>query len=414
MTYIKPEPETNQSSTAVRETLELGLTAAQQQNWSLVNYYLKLLPQSQSHKRGNTMLLTGDDWQQGLNLATLVLIKADFQQRWEVQKLLPSFGNQIVALMLELLQDETIESEARWFICQVLANFPEPKVIVALIKLLQQTPEPELKEAAAQTLSAIGKTAVDALETLLDHPETRPIAVQSLFYIRTPETITPLLGVTQDREPLLRASAIKALGSFHDPRIPPVLLAALEDKASKVRQEAVAALGFRPDLCDTLNLVAHLRPLLQDFALEVCCQTAISLGRMQHPSAVTTMFEVLEVDTTPIDLKLELVKALGWSKIPQGIDYLGQALMTATEIVAQEIIVTLGRVTPPNLKPQAAQVLVTWWNNHQPEFPQQRQALATALGELRADCAREILLQLSTDSDRKVQLYAQSALKKLV
>lgn len=413
MTYIKPEPTTNQLLISIQEILQLGLKAAEQQDWSTVNYYLKLLPQTQDGKLGNKLLLTGENWQLGFNLAISTLIEADFQQQWEVQKLIPGFGRDILIPLIELLQDETLDPDIRWFICPILGNFPEPQVIVALVELLQQTQALELREIVGQTLITLGTAAINALESLLAQPEYRSLAVQSLFYIRTVETIPLLLEVAQDTQPELRAIAIQALGSFHDPRIPPLLIAALEDKFSSVRQAAVNALGFRPDLAEELDLVNRLQPLLSDLNLQVCRETAIALGRMTQVSATTALFSVLEADTTPSALKLDLVKALGWSKLSQGIDYLEKALVTSTGIVTQEIITTLGRITLPELKPQAAQVLVNWWQTQPLESSLHKSALATAFGELRNNCAREILQQLAADRDRKVKLYAQSALHKL-
>jgi HEAT repeat protein len=225
------------------------------------------------------------------------------------------------------------------------------------------------------------------------------------------------LTISADKNAELRAIAINALGSFHDPRIPPVLITALKDQASTVRKEAAIALGFRPDLCQELNLVKHLEPLLYDLNLEVCSQAAISLGRMQQPTATKALFEVLQADTTPTSLKSDSVKALAWSNLSSGITYLEQALTNASELIIQEILVVLGRTSIPKLQEQSVQVLINFWQQ-QPSpppllSPAIRQALATSLGALGDRSAQPVLEQLATDSDRKVQLHALATLKKL-
>ncbi len=420
MTYIKPETTSNQipsnqSAFSIKEVLNLGLVAAQRQDWLVVNNYLKLLPQNKNRRETKLFLLGEEDWQIAFNLAVEMLIRADFQHKWEISKLFPLFGENIIPPLTTLVKDETVEADVRWFICQILGQFENETVVLTLVELLQQTTDSELITIAGKTLSKIGNTAIDALVKLLDQPEYRFLAVRSLFYIRTTQTIEPLLKIALDPQPELRALAIKALGSFHAPRVIPVLITALQDIASNVRKEAAIALGFRPDLCHELNLVTHLQPLLYDLNLEVCRQAAVSLGRMKQEAATTALFTVLQAETTPISLKVDLVKALGWSEISSAINYLRQALASSSELVTQEIITALGRITVVELKPQAAQALVDFWHdkNYQSYSPTIKQALATSLGELRCNCAQQTLEQLAIDEERKVKLHALAALKKL-
>ena len=410
MTYIKPETAANQS--LVKVILEQALKAAQRQNWLEVSNQLQQLPQSKSanHKQ---LVLNQEDWQTVFNIALEMLIKADFQHKWEITKLFSLLGHQIITPLNILALDETVEAEVRWFICQILGNFPEQSVVLTLVQILQQSNDNELITIAGKTLIQIGDRAIDALVDLLSQPKYCLLATKSLSYIRSASTITPLLTITTHENGELRAIAINALGSFHDRRIPPVLITALQDRASTVRKEAAIALGFRPDLCQSMDLVKHLQPLLYDLNLEVCSQAAISLGRMHQPSATTALFEVLQTDTTPITLKLDLVKALGWSKLSSGIANLEKALANSSELIVQEIIIVLGRSDTLELKHQSAQVLITFWQRQQSLSASIRQALATSLGELRDRSAIPVLEELATDSDRKVQLHALSALKKL-
>lgn len=415
MTYIKSETAPNQSPNSIQAILQLGLVAAQQQDWLSLNNYLKQLPQTKSRKKAKQFILNQKDWEIASGLAVSMLIDADFQHKWSITKILPLFGENIIPTLTTLVKDTATEADVRWFICQVLGNFNNPAVILTLVELLDSTTDRELITIAGKTLTKIGDDAIDALQELLTKPQHRFLAVQSLYYIRTAKTIEPLIEIATDPEPKLREIAIKALGSFHDSRIPPILINALQDKVSRVRQEGAIALGFRPDLCHDLNLVDRLRPLLFDFDLEVCRQAAVSLCRMKNEAAAAALFEVLQAETTPINLKLDLVKALGWNEISVAIGYLEKALFNSTAVVAKEIIVVLGRNTIAALKSQAAQVLIKFWQNKSPqlESPLLRQALATSLGELGCDCGKEALEQLAQDSDRKVKLHGISALKKI-
>lgn len=409
MTYIKPETGSNQSS-SVKQILTQGFSAAQQQNWLEVINQLKLLPQNKAKE----FCLADEDWYKAWDLALKMLVRADFQHKWAITKLLPLFGSKIVPPLNTLVLDDTLEVEVRWFICKILGNFPEQTVILTLVKLLQQTTDTELIAIAEKTLIEIGDRAIDALVDLLSQPEHRPLAVRALSYIRTPPTITPLLKVTSDPAPELRTISIKALGSFHDDRVPPVLIAALQDRASNVRKEAAIALGFRPDLCQELNLVTCLKPLLYDLNLEVCRQAAISLGRMKQEKAIVVLSEVLQTDTTPVGLKSDVVKALGWSETTWAVSCLQQALIDASEPIIQDIITTLGRISAPELKLKSARILLDFWHDRDRQYsPQTKQNLAISLGELRDNLARPILQQLAQDSDRKVKLHAICALKKL-
>ena len=411
MTYIKPETNPNQLS-LVREILEQAFSAAQKQNWQALSQQLEQLPISKIDGSTKQFVLDSEDWQTAFELALSMLIEGDFQHQWTIAKIFPLFGNKIIVPLSVLLKDEQLEVEVRWFICQILGKFPEESVVLTLVELLQSTTDNELMAIAGKTLIAIGDRAIDSLVELLSQPEYTLLAVKSLSYIRTASTIPPLLSVTNHENAEIRAIAINALGSFHDRRIPPVLITALDDRASRVRKEAAIALGFRPDLCLELDLVKHLKPLLQDLNLEVCYEAAIALGRMQQSTANAALFEVLQADTTPVSLKADLIKALSWSKHSSGITYLETALNNAGELTTQEIVTVLGR-SKSELKPLAVGVLKNFWQKKQPLSTQVRQIMATALGELRDRSARSILEELARDSDRKVQLHALSALKKV-
>ena len=222
--------------------------------------------------------------------------------------------------------------------------------------------------------------------------------------------------MAEDPDCEIRVIALKAIGSFHDRRVPPILINALQDPAASVRKEAAIALGFRPDLCTELDLVSHLKPLLYDLNPQVCHQTAITLGRMKHESAITALNEVLSSQHTPLALKIDLVRALGWSEIDLALEYLQQALITEIDLVSREIITILGRISAANLQEKATQILVDFWNSvtENDRNPDLKQVLAMSLGELGKHQAKDTLKQLAEDNNSRVRLHAIAGLKKLI
>lgn len=410
MTYITSETaQTTFTLSAINELLDLATEAAQSKDWFEVSHNLKQLPQS----KNKLWLLEKTSWQQVFDLAVNMLTEADFQHKWEITKIFPRLGTDVIDPLVCLVLDDSVEVEIRWFICQILGHFTDQKVVIVLVKLLQQTEDEELIAIAGKTLSKIGNDAIDALVQISAQSQYHLLAIQSLCYIHTAATIKPLLEVIQDSDPKIRTMAIKALGRFHDYRIPPALVTALEDVSSNVRKEAAIALGFRPDLASELDLTKHLALLLHDLNLEVCSQAAISLGRIKQDQANLALYKVVQQSITPISLKLDIVKALGWSNLNSAVDYLKLALTDQSELLRQAIIVTLGKIEPFYLKQKSAQTLVEFWQNQQPTSTEIKQVLANSLGELGSRCGQTTLKQLELDGDRKVKLYALAALKKL-
>jgi HEAT repeat. len=165
-----------------------------------------------------------------LNLVLTKLEQGDFQQRWEISKILPDLG--IIALepLLNILQDETADVEMRWFVARILGNFKSELIIEPLINLLKNAKieateaEISLQEITTFTLAGFGISAIAPLTQLLEKADSKLLATQALAQIRHSEIITPLLTVVNDPNPRIRAIAIEALGSFHDPRVIPILL----------------------------------------------------------------------------------------------------------------------------------------------------------------------------------------------
>lgn len=393
------------------EILEEASTATQQQNWSLVNQCLRQLPLEKNGAK--SLPLEETDFEQALNCALDVLEAGDFQERWDVAKVFPKLGERAIAPLIEILEDDEADLEVRWFAARILGEFNHPTVITSLVELLRTAEDEDLMEMAGAALSSFGKSAVNVLADLLVDSQTRLLATQSLSQIRRPEIIEPLLSVVNDSEIAVRATAIEALSSFHDSRIPPILLDALNDRAAIVRKEAVIGLGLRSEVWDKLNVLDRIKPLLYDFNLDVCQQTAIALGRSRTDEAAEVLFKVLQSPATPIPLQLELVRALAWVGTANALDYLQQGLTCVSAEGVHEIVQVLGRLEQPILKEKAAQILLNFFhsNSSVTESVAIKQALAQAWGQLQEIKAIDALLEFLADSEDSVRLHAIAALK---
>lgn len=351
-----------------------------------------------------------------LELALPILEMGDFQQRWDITKVLTQLGIIAIPPLIEILEDEDADEELRWYAAKTLGEFQHPDVIRPLVELLKKSDDEELKVMAATALGQIGTPAVAALSELLNQEQTRLLAVRSLAYIRTPEIITSLLAVVQDTQPSVRTAAIEALSSFHDERIPPVLLLALDDVSATVRSAAVIGLGFRSDLCTELGLVTRLQPKLYDLNLEVCCAATVALARMNCDEAAKQLFQVLLSPHTPIALQLEVIRALIWVETLSGLAYLQQSLLRITsQELWQEIVTVLGQVQKPQFTTVATEILLDMLQRQHPatKITSIKNAIALSLGQLGNKQAIEPLTLLLSDPDEVVRLYAIAALNKL-
>jgi HEAT repeat protein len=416
--------------------LEQAQVAADRQNWPLLVECLQQVTANGSQQPEKHIL------EDAVSLAIAALEWGDFQDRWEIAKVLPNLGNGAIAPLIAVLEDEDADTESRWFAARILGKFDCPEVMQALVKLIENSDE-ELSQIAAETLGNFGTTAIESLATLLQQEDSRQFATAALAQIRRPEIIAPLLSVVRDSQISVRATAIEALSSFHDSRIPPVLVGALKDVATAVRKEAVRALGVRAYLDAELDLVNLLKPLLSDIRLEVCQEAAIALGRLKTDAAAAALFELLRSPTTPLELQIETVRALGWSETAVALEYLQTALIGRSSnglasgalthkdlipiahtqalidninpAVCQEIVAVLGRVEKPELKAKAAEIAIDFLASNYPavESVEIKQSLALALGQLGDIRALNVLIQLLADGDNSVRLHCTAALKRL-
>lgn len=392
--------------------LEQAQVAADRQNWPLLVECLQQVTANDSQRPEQHIL------DQAVSLAIQALEWGDFQDRWEIAKVLPNLGNGAIAPLIAVLEDEDADTEPRWFAARILGKYARPEVIQALVKLVKNS-DGELSQIAAQTLGNFGPTAIESLATLLLQEDSRQFATAALAQIRHADIIAPLLSVVGDSKVGVRLAAIDALSSFCDSRIPPVLIEALKDPATSVRKEAVRALGVRAYLDGEFDLVDLLKPLLWDIRLEVCQSAAIALGRLKTDAAAYSLFELLRSSTTPVELQVETVRALSWMETATALAYLQQTLIAEFDntnfLICQEIVTVLGRWSKPELKATSAEIMIDFLASNHPgvESVKIKQSIALGLGQLGDIRALDVLIKLLADPDNSVRLHSLSAIKQL-
>jgi HEAT repeat protein len=379
--------------------LDCAKTAAANGNWSIAIDQLQHLSIDQiTH---NEIVL---------EIAFQVLIQGDFDQQWEIAKIIPKLGNIAIQPLLALLNDIDIDLEDRWVVARILGEFDQPQVVTALIKLIQQQEDLELTEIATSALTKIGLPAISALTDLFATPD-RQIAIVILAQIRHSSTIEPLIQVIDDPDPQLRSLVVEALGSFHDARIPPLLITKLTDVAATVRKAAVIALSLRSDLAAELDLSQQLRPLLFDLNLAVCQAAALGLARLPDQANIKALAAVLLSPQTPTELQSSVILALGWIGTIPAIDSLILALPNLAPSLVPEIVIAIGKTEQEQI--YASQVLVNHLQRLDPSAAIIKQEIATALGNLGNQDVVPDLVQLLADPDDRVKLYAMNAISKL-
>ncbi len=375
----------------------------------------------------------------------LILRTGDFQSRWEAAKLLPSFGEAAIVLLIDLLQEAATEEEdweLCWFIARILGELKHPATIDSLLNLLQVTQDREIVTMAATALTQLGPSAIPPLAQLLTQNSKRSIAIEALAQIQHPDVVPLLLEAVHDSLPEIRVAAINALSHFYSPSVNAALLSALKDTHAQVRRAAVNGLGIQASQLakqsidrqqdssfDASQLVQALEPLLWDLNLEICSQTAIALARIGNVDAVSRLAEVLQSAHTPQLLRVEIIRALAWIGNVPALDPLQQFLdQIAVEgrsakpdaeallnQLALEVIAVLGRLELPEAQQSATKILLNLLQTSHPigQLPRGKQQIALSLGQLGQAEAITALIQLLADVDMGVRFHAIAALKQL-
>jgi HEAT repeat protein len=373
--------------------------AALAQDWSLVSNCLVGVDLRQA---------TPVEQSQFLDLAVQVLIVGDFQDSWQIAKVLPLLGQMAIEPLLTILQDDALEPEVQWFIGRILGEFRSPTVAAGLAQCLLQHPDSELAEITLHALIQIGSMAIAQLTVLLN--TNKLAAVTALAQIRHSQTIPPLLTVVNDPDVHIRLLAIEALSSFHDPQVPSLLIGKLTDVDATVRKAAVTGLGLRVDLNTELQLVKHLQPLLLDLNLGVCIATAMALGRLGDQSAAQVLFNCYQELNCPEPLQRQIVRCLGWIDRPFALQYLQIILVSNNLAIIPEVIRALGQ----SRQSGTIQILTDYLRTLPTHYPAEiKQEIAVSLGNFSQTVAVDEIINLLADPSEQVRWHAIYCLERL-
>jgi len=344
------------------------------------------------------------------------LLEGDYQQRWQAMKGVLDLGEIVIAPLLTLMQNEDMDWEVRWFAARALGQFPKPVVLQSLVDLLTSTQDEELRAIATTALAQFGCDGIAALVQLMQNPQHRLLAVQTLAAMHHAEALAPLLQATQMDDPSVRQVAVAALGHFRAEAAGRTVLKALKDPASRVRQAAAIALGYPFDALAQDEVVDHLVPHLWDVSLPVCQAVARTLGRLGTASAIDALAQVGQSRHTPEVLQIVIVQALGWHLQGQTLEALLSIKDQVSPSAQLEIVGILGRMRASEaLRSRAGQALEAWLSLslQEPQAGPLKRSLAMALGHLKVNSARPLLQCLSADADQRIALYADAALRQL-
>ncbi|MQA91930.1 MAG: hypothetical protein GEU90_17200 [Gemmatimonas sp.] len=239
------------------------------------------------------------------------------------------------------LMQLNLDASTRKVVIRALADADEdPRAVAALIELLRNDPEPEVRVAAARGLGELeAPEAVEALSTALindAHPGVRTAAAWALGEIEDELGVDALVAAMVDESPEVRRSAIHALSDIESFASVSGLTLALSDPDPNVRRTAARTLG---DI-DLEVAPPELIAALTDESAEVRVSAAHAIGEIEDPSAATALGAALSdvVD----EVRAAAIQALVELESPEAIDALIRALQDESATVRRTAAKALG------------------------------------------------------------------------
>jgi HEAT repeat protein len=148
----------------------------------------------------------------------------------------------------------------------------------------------------------------------------------------------------------------------------------------------------------------------------------MALGRVGTEAAVAALSGVLLSTHTPVELQVEVVRALAWIGSGFALQSI-QSCLTSTssrsaseqEQLQREVIAVLGRVESLTGRTIAVKLLLDLLHTAHPisQTSPGKQQIALSLGQLQDANAIDALIHLVMDADLIVRLHAVTALKQL-
>jgi len=161
------------------------------------------------------------------------------------------------------------------FTCSDVEEMKKQGNVEGLVRVLKQTRNVEVRNAAEEALLKIGEPAVEPLIRVLEHERwgVRRAAAYVLGYIGDGRAVEPLIKALKDEDEDVRYSAACALGEIGDRRAVEPLIEALsdEDEYEHVRMAAAEALALIGDRRAVEPMVRALESdgiLINDFVAD--------------------------------------------------------------------------------------------------------------------------------------------------
>ncbi|HEY3417905.1 MAG TPA: HEAT repeat domain-containing protein, partial [Armatimonadota bacterium] len=348
-------------------------------------------------------------------------------------------AQQRVTPLLPLLADGSwmVRSAA----IDALSNCGSDEATDALLKCLRDT-QPNVRFAARTTLGNIG--TLRAVQGLLDYLATAPRSGE--YYsdvivaaVTDPNVLDLLLPAAHHQHPLVRATAIRALGNYTDAqaqrtavagltdpdervriaaahalgtgKTPPTiarppLQTALSDPAPAVRKAAVEALGT---LGDPLAAPALLRVASeeQEYNTRIAANHAlIALGDQQSLAALLPL-----LDTDPFIVNMDYIPAIVSIKDARTVPGLVSMVSSTYFSPSYRAVTALGAIGDR----RAVTPLLLYFDAHRtnPNGQMAREEIVKTLGMLGDLRACHMLLLAVQGDDTRVRAYAAEALGRL-
>jgi HEAT repeat protein len=308
-----------------------------------------------------------------LAFATLIVVKRLLSRRAERRALAltaPLRPALFSLLGADLLDDEATEA------LEVLAAVDaaswralEPTVVSLLTKV-----RGDAAEALTGLLARRGTLARALEDCTRRDPVRRCRGAELLGATRARDGVPTLVRLLADRDPEVRAVAVRALGAVGDPAAAPHLLGALAgDRTVPPRLVAVALVRLCPGpeevlvsaLSDSSELVrgmaaevlglagavtarTGLVEAVSDPAVEVRVRAARALGRLGVPSALPVLLDALAPEQ-PTALRVAAAAALGQLGSPSAVPTLRAALDDPATEVARAAASALPALAAPGI-----------------------------------------------------------------
>ncbi len=234
---------------------------------------------------------------------------------------------------------------------QILENSKNSDVVTPLGTVLQKHPNLQVRRAAAAALGSNGhKNAKDYLaQSILD----KSVGVRIESYKAIAKTLGKdgsqfISNGTNDGERLVRASAIEAYGIARDENaVDELIRASAKDKDPLIRAAAVRGLAhFR-----SARAAAALVERLRDSDWVVVTEAVTALGDLDVKSAVPSLIAtyVARKERVDVDVRLEVLAALKKMRASRGLELTDGAIQDSdrrVRIAAKELLEALGAPVP--------------------------------------------------------------------